>query len=135
MSGKPRIVVLDDDEIFAALISASMEGECEVALGRNGLDGITLCLDAHTDLLITDVGMPELDGIQMLQRFQKDPRLSAIPVIIITATHFSRQDRPELTRYPQVRNIIHKASDFDAISLEIHKALKESLSSDPDRQK
>jgi CheY-like chemotaxis protein len=131
MTVKPRIVVLDDDEIFAALISASMEAECDVAVGRNGLEGITLCLEAHTDLLVTDVGMPELDGIQMLVEFQKDPRLNSIPVVVVTATHFSRQNRSDLTRYPQVRDIIHKSSPLDSISLEIQKALKESLNSGP----
>ncbi len=134
MTVKPRIVVLDDDEIFAALIGASMEAECIVAVGRNGLEGIALCLDAHTDLVVTDIGMPELDGIQMLKAFQSNPVLRTIPVVVVTATHFSRQNRADLTCYPQVRNIVHKASAIDDISLEIQKALKESLSSDLDRQ-
>lgn len=129
MSGRPRIVVLDDDRIFAALISASLEGECDIAVGHNGLEGLALCLDAHTDLVVTDVGMPELDGAQMLEAFQKDPRLNSIPVVVVTATHFSRQNRADLTRYPQVRNIIHKSSTLDSISLEIQKALKDSHNS------
>jgi len=126
MMNKPRVVVLDDDEIFAALIIATLETDCEVAIGHNGNEGIQLCLADHTDLLITDIGMPELDGVQMLHQFQSDPRLSGIPVIVITATHFSHQSRAEVSRYPQVRNILHKSSEIDDISLEIQKALKES---------
>jgi CheY-like chemotaxis protein len=132
MSDKPRIVILDDDEIFASLITESLGVDCEVVIGRNGREGIQLCLGGRTDLLITDIGMPELDGIQMLQEFQKDPRLTGIPVIVVTATHFSRQNRSDVNRYPQVRDIIHKSSALDAIVQEVQKALKEPRGSGPE---
>jgi len=125
MAGKIRVVVLDDDEIFAALIRETLGPDCEVATGRNGREGLVLCLADKPDLLITDIGMPELDGVQMLTGFQNDPRLSSIPVIVVTATHFSRQNRDDVTRFPQVRAIMHKSLELDAISLKIQETLKE----------
>ena len=80
----------------------------------------------RTDLLITDIGMPELDGIQMLKEFQKDQRLSNIPVIVVTATHFTTRNRSDVKCYPQVRCIISKTSDIDFIMLEARRALQGS---------
>lgn len=116
-------MVLDDNEVFAALITAALEPDYNVAVGLNGLQGITLCLESHTDLVLTDIGMPDLDGIQMLKEFQKNPRLSGIPVIVVTATHFNTRNRADVNRYPQVRSIISKTSGIDFIMLEVRKAL------------
>ena len=69
--------------------------------------------------------MPELDGIQMLKEFQKDQRLSRIPVIVMTATHFNTRSRSDVERYPQVRGIMSKTSDVvDQIILEVRKVLQ-----------
>jgi CheY-like chemotaxis protein len=123
MQEKKRIVVLDDNEPFAALLVAALETDYTVVFGLNGHEGLRLCHAAHTDLLITDIGMPELDGIQMLKELQKDTRLSAIPVIVVTATHFHTQARSNVSRYPQVRTIISKTSGIDFITAEVRKVL------------
>lgn len=124
MQRKPKLVVLDDNEIFAALLVAALEGECDIRVGRSGSEGKQLCLAENPDLLITDIGMPQLDGIQMLQEFQKDSRLSKIPVIVVTATHFVRRNRSEVGRYPQVRRMLFKTDDIANIVLEIRKELQ-----------
>ena len=123
MQEKKRIVVLDDNEPFAALIVAALETDYTVVVGMNGKEGLRLCQDAHTDLLITDIGMPELDGIQMLKELQKDQRLANIPVVVVTATHFHTQTRSDVSRYPQVRSIISKTSGIDFITGEVRKVL------------
>jgi len=124
ITSKPKLIVLDDDEIFASLIVESLGQECDISTGRNGLEGITLALDTRVDLIVTDIGMPELDGIQMLEALSKDPRLSSIPVLVVTATHFSMQNRSDVSRYPQVIGIIHKSMPLDSILQEIRSALK-----------
>ncbi len=134
MEEKQRIVVLDDNEVFAALISAGLETDYDVAIGLNGREGIQLCLAARTDLLITDIGMPELDGVQMLKEFQKDMRLCDIPVLVVTATHFTTRNRSDVQRYPQVRGIISKTSDINFIMLEARKILKRPGDTDPAAQ-
>ncbi|MFH1618820.1 MAG: response regulator [bacterium] len=131
MEEKPRIVVLDDDEVFAAMVSAALEENYAVAVGRNGCDGLRFCRAGRTDLLITDIGMPELDGLQMLEKFQKDRQLAAIPVIIVTATHFYHRKLSDAKRYPQVRGIICKPSGVEQILTEVQRVLQESCGSGP----
>lgn len=128
MEGKQRIVILDDNEIFASLLSAALEDELNVAVGLNGRQGLVLCLDggAPAAVVVTDIGMPELDGIGMLKEFGKDPRKARIPVVVITATHFNRLSRDAVTRYPQVKRILSKSTSVEILAAEVKAVLRES---------
>lgn len=124
MEIRPRVVILEDNEMFAILLAETLGGYCDVAVGHNGLQGIALCLEAHTDLVVTDIGMPDLDGVQMLREFQKNPRLSSLPVLVVTATHFTQRSRTEVKRFPQVRAMLSKMERIDVIAEEARKALQ-----------
>ena len=123
MEGKPRIVILEDNEIFAALLSATLDADFDIATGSNGLDGLRLCREAIPALVITDIGMPEMDGIQMLAEFQKYPSLASVPVVVITATHFTHRNRNEIARFPQVCRMLCKDDSVDSITAEVRKIL------------
>src|SRR3989339_1205610 len=103
-----KIVILDDDEMFAALLAEALREHYDVAVGYSGLKGIEMCLKGGVDAVITDIGMPDLDGIEMLTEFKKDQRLSSVPVVVVTATHFTRRNRTEMERFPQVRGVLSK---------------------------
>lgn len=124
MEIRPRVVILEDNEMFAILLAETLGEYCEVVVGHNGLQGIALCLEAHTDLVVTDIGMPDLDGVQMLREFQKNPLLSSIPVLVVTATHFTQRSRSEVERFPQVRAMLSKMERIDVIAEAARKALQ-----------
>ncbi len=126
MEGKQRLLVLEDNEIFAALIAAALEEEFEVVTGNNGLQGIALCLEGGVAAVVTDIGMPDFDGLSMLREFAKSPALSAIPVVVITATHFTRLSRAELSRFPQVKRILSKTESIDQLAAEVRAVLAEA---------
>jgi len=134
MENRPHIVVLDDNEMFAALMTATLEADYDVAVGHNGLQGIALCLETPTDAVVTDIGMPDIDGITMLQEFSKNPRLSGIPVLVITATHFTRLSREDVSRFPQVKRILSKTESIDTLAREVRAVLQETQGSRPSRQ-
>jgi CheY-like chemotaxis protein len=123
---KRKLVVLEDDEIFAALIAAALEEEFEVVTGHNGLQGIALCLEGGVAAVVTDIGMPDLDGLSMLREFDRHPALSPIPVLVITATHFNRLSRAELSRFPQVKRILSKTKSIDQLAAEVRAVLAEA---------
>ena len=133
MGSKPRIVVLDDNETFAALITATLDTDYDVAVGHTGLQGIALCLGTHTDAVVTDIYMPDIDGITMLREFRKNPRLSGIPVLVVTATGFSRLNREEVARFPQVKRILSKIASMDVLAQEVRAVLQEAHGSQPPR--
>jgi CheY-like chemotaxis protein len=126
MESRLKIVILDDNEIFAALMAAALEEEFDIALGHNGLQGISLCLEGGVAAVVTDIGMPDLDGVGMLKQLAKDPRLAAIPVLVITATHFTRLSRDEVSRYPQVKRMLSKTTSVDVLAGEVRAVLREN---------
>ena len=96
---QPVILIVDDDEGHAILIRENLE-----AAGLNNRiehfrDGQAI-LDffasrprgAHeTYLVLLDIRMPKVDGIEVLRRLKSDPELSKLPVIMLTTTDDSRE--------------------------------------------
>ncbi len=82
----PRILIVDDDETFRFTLQALLEDvryECRVV--KNGAEAlIELGIDSF-DLVITDIDMPVVSGIQLLQGMAERSLLLKIPVIIISA--------------------------------------------------
>jgi CheY-like chemotaxis protein len=126
MEGKLKLVVLDDNAVFSALMAAALEDDFEIVTGGSGLQGIALCLEGGVSAVVTDIGMPELDGIQMLEEFSKDPRLAAIPVIVVTATHFTHLRRETVSRFPQVKRMLSKTDSIGMLAAEVKAVLHET---------
>lgn len=82
-----RIVVVEDDKSVAELISFKLEAEGYSADiyhdGSAAWDAMT-ANDESPDLIILDLVMPGLGGLEMLRRFQEDKDLNEIPVIVLT---------------------------------------------------
>ena len=82
-----RILVVDDDvrNIFA-LTSALEHKGVTVEVGRNGFEALAK-LDAvpEMDLVLMDLMMPGMDGLEATRRLRADPRFARLPVIAITA--------------------------------------------------
>ena len=108
MSEKPRIVVVDDNEEFANLVAAALAVDNEVGVALDGREGLDLCLQQAADLMVADIGMPNMDAFSMLREMKKHPQTASMPVIILTATHFNTVSKSKLERDPQVCAILHK---------------------------
>jgi two-component system cell cycle response regulator DivK len=52
----------------------------------NGLDGVRLALEAPPDLILMDIQLPDIDGIEALRRIRQAPPLDAVPVIAVSAS-------------------------------------------------
>ena len=81
-----RILLVDDEAHILRLTELSIrKGNYEIITARNGLEAIE-CVTLHKpDLVIMDVQMPGMDGLQALQILKSDPATAKIPVIVLTA--------------------------------------------------
>lgn len=86
-----RVLVVDDSisvrELERQLLTAR---GYEVEVAVDGMDGWSKLRDWPCDLVITDVDMPRMDGIELTRSIKQDPRLRSLPVVIV-----SYRDRPE----------------------------------------
>jgi CheY-like chemotaxis protein len=82
----PSILVVDDQPINVQLLKRKLEREgIQVAAAYNGLEALQAVKRAKPDLILLDVMMPDMDGIEVCQRLQADEQTRSIPIIFITA--------------------------------------------------
>ncbi len=78
-----RVLLIDDDARLFELLSDYLEqADCDLQYAPSGGQGLVALRDASFDVVLLDVMMPGMDGLQTLQRIRKD---HAIPVIMLTA--------------------------------------------------
>jgi CheY-like chemotaxis protein len=82
----PKILVVDDQPINVQLLKRKLEREgMSVATSYSGREALDLIAADKPDLILLDVMMPEMDGIEVCQRLQSSSETKSIPVIFITA--------------------------------------------------
>lgn len=79
-----KILVVDDSRLVHRLMQTMLKGK-ELVGARSGLEGLAVLEDnPDTDLILLDINMPEMNGLEFLERVKSDPALSGIPVIIVS---------------------------------------------------
>lgn len=83
---KPTIFVVDDDPILLRGLDVALKGNgYAVRTALNGPELLSLMEEERPDLLLLDVMMPGMDGVEVLRRIRNDDRWSELPVMMITA--------------------------------------------------
>ena len=82
---KPHVLVVEDNNDLRAFIIDSLGDEFHFLEAENGKLGLEVATKEIPDLIISDVMMPEMDGITMATKIKKDIRTSHIPLILLTA--------------------------------------------------
>jgi len=82
-----RILIIDDEEKICDVVKKGLEkiGYFEVNIAMNGEDGIRAAKKLNPDLILLDIRMPRMDGIEVLKRLKEDKSTLEIPVIMLTA--------------------------------------------------
>jgi DNA-binding response OmpR family regulator len=83
---RPRILLVEDDVPALAALARWLEYEYDVVTARDGLEGLEIATtrEPAPDLIITDMWMPRLDGVEMVSRIKAIQALHRIPVIFLT---------------------------------------------------
>jgi two-component system KDP operon response regulator KdpE len=77
-----RILVIDDDRQITRMLRTSLQSNGYlVSVANSGLEGLAKFQDEHPDLVITDLVMPEMDGVELTQAIRK---VAATPIIVLS---------------------------------------------------
>lgn len=80
------ILVVDDNDDSLQLISKMLTTNgFEVATAANGKEGLERALKSPPEVIVLDIMMPEMNGLEALEELRKHPSTSGIPVILLTA--------------------------------------------------
>ena len=93
MTDKAKILIVDDDIDFVESTKTVLESKpYEVIVAHEGDEGLKKAREENPDLILLDVIMPIKDGFTAAEQLRKDPELSKIPVIMLTAFSSKRQE-------------------------------------------
>ena len=93
-SSRPQVLLVEDDRAIARMYQLSLDQHgFEVRIAADGVAGLDAIRHDRPEVVLLDVRLPKLDGIQVLQRLQSDPQLSSTKVVML-----SNQGNDEIVR-------------------------------------
>lgn len=81
-----KILTVDDSKTVRIIVKKAFKAyDCEIIEAANGVEGLATAAKENPDVILLDVTMPVMDGVEMLTKLKSDPALKGIPVIMLTA--------------------------------------------------
>jgi CheY-like chemotaxis protein len=84
---KPKILIIDDDNDIRRALHIRLKAQgYDTVFAADGLSAVGTAQKESPDLILLDLGLPAGDGFVVMERLQKNTRLSCIPVVVLTAS-------------------------------------------------
>jgi YesN/AraC family two-component response regulator len=83
--GTVKVLIIEDNEDLRNFIRKSLADQYQVLGAENGRTGINIAYTMMPDIIVTDIMMPDIDGIKLCSQLKNDDRTSHIPIIMLTA--------------------------------------------------
>jgi signal transduction histidine kinase/ligand-binding sensor domain-containing protein/DNA-binding response OmpR family regulator len=116
------VLLVEDDLDMNDFISSSLNPHFKVKIAYNGKAGIEAAKRFMPDVIVTDIMMPEMDGIEMVKQLQQDVNTSHIPIIFLTAKT-TRENEQEGLQSGAV-DYVYKPFSMSSLKLKIFNILK-----------
>lgn len=108
MAKNKKLMIVEDSMTQARAIAAHLSNDIDVVIASDGSQALRLVTVERPDLIILDVNLPKLNGIQVCRRLKRDPDTAHIPIIMLTAD--TRQDQMEAAITAGADNYIRKGA-------------------------
>lgn len=93
-----KLLVIDDEEISRYLLRNLLAGPHEILEASCGREGLQQVIELKPDMVFLDLTMPDMDGVEVLNRLKADPATSSIPVVVVTAQTLEPDQEREMGR-------------------------------------
>lgn len=82
----PLILIAEDEPMLITILTDFLEAKgYRINVARNGVDALEKAKEKPPDMILMDVQMPEMDGLEVTRRLRQDPELATTPIIALTA--------------------------------------------------
>jgi CheY-like chemotaxis protein len=110
----PTILVIEDYTDTRELLSALLHQQgYKVLQAESGLEGLVTAIGTYPDLIIMDLTLPEMDGIEAARRIHETPGLSHIPIFVVSA--YLNPEIEDEVRAAGCVEMFGKPFDFDSL--------------------
>lgn len=122
---KPILIADDYDDILL-LIRLTLESEgYEVKSATNGFNALELAREIRPQLMLMDIMMPGLNGLEITEQIRREPELSSMQILLISANH---QITAAEARKNGADGLLYKPFDLDYLLSQVHQLLAKSTS-------
>ena len=80
-----KILIVDDEPLNIGVLANALKGSYEICTAENGYDALRMVKEESPDLMLLDIMMPELDGLQVCRLLRADGAYADMPIIFVTA--------------------------------------------------
>jgi len=84
-AGKPNVLLVDDDSEILQLLNDMLRHSYNICFAKNGIEALLVLENQRIDLVVSDIMMPEMDGIELCAKIRDNFDTSHLPVILLTA--------------------------------------------------
>lgn len=114
---KKSMLIVEDNTDLLHYLANRFSGKYHVSVADNGTRGLQLALEKNPDIIITDIMMPDIDGISLCKKLKNDLRTSHIPIIILTARTTEESNLESLEAGADV--YIQKPFNFEILKAQV----------------
>jgi signal transduction histidine kinase/CheY-like chemotaxis protein len=98
--GLKRVLLVDDEEVFRYVLRQHLTtAQHRISEAATGSDALRLARSERPDVICLDLGMPDLDGVEVLRALRADPGTRDIPVLIVTSRALDEAERQSLREF------------------------------------
>ena len=123
-----KIMIVDNDTSTVETLKDILEAEgYDIVVAYGGQECLDKLKDITVDLILLDIMMPEIDGIQVCEKLAKNEKTSNIKIILISAISIGsetfKQNKEQFSYFKNVKDEIEKPFDTDTLTKKIKAAL------------
>ncbi|NUM25609.1 MAG: response regulator [Candidatus Buchananbacteria bacterium] len=79
-----KILIIEDEESLMKNLKLAIDGDYKISTSMSGVEGLAKAKKELPDLILLDIMLPDMNGIEILQALKADEKTDSIPVIVMT---------------------------------------------------
>ena len=121
----PTMLIVDDNVEFKTMVSCYFNDlGYKVTLADDGRDGLAKVKVIKPDIILLDVMMPDIGGIEVLRNLQTEDDTRDIPVLVITGTFFDKNMSELFRQEPNCREFMSKTVELSYLQKKVESLLR-----------
>ena len=113
----PKLLLIEDNEDIRTFVKQGLEKKYDIYEAADGVEGLKMAVKELPSLIVSDIMMPNLDGLEMSKQLRADQKTSHIPIVLLTAKSSTDTEREALAL--GIEDFVRKPFDLDVLVLKI----------------